>query len=91
MTSGSPTDRAWQETVTANRQGPYAGPIRPAERRPQEVSCVRCQAVIVVTEQIADAEMHCILGHLRGGIREVLRGHDGPTFDEIFRLIRVKE
>ena len=27
MTSGSPTYRAWQETVTANRQGPYAGPI----------------------------------------------------------------
>jgi len=47
--------------------------------------------VSVVAERIADAEMHCILGHLRGCIREVFRGHDGPAFEEIFRLIRVKE
>jgi hypothetical protein len=91
MTFESRTYRARQETVTANRQGAYAEPARPAERRPQEVSCVRCQAVIVVTERIANAEMHCILGHLRGCVREVFRGHDGPAFDEVFRLIRVKK
>jgi hypothetical protein len=39
-------------------------------------SCVRCQAVIVVTERIADAEMHSIVGHC-------------PPVDELFRLIRV--
>ncbi len=52
-------------------------------------SCVRCQAVIVVAERIADAEMHSIVGHLRGCVREVFRGNDRPAFDELFRLIRV--
>ena len=37
-------------------------------------------AVIVVTERIADAEMHCILGHLRGCVREVFVRNDGPAF-----------
>jgi hypothetical protein len=43
------------------------GPTRNEHsQKPQyEVSCVRCEAVIVVTERIADAEMHRIVGHLR--------------------------
>ena len=52
-------------------------------------SCIRCQAVIVVTERIADAEMHSIVGHLRGCVREVFRTNDTPASDALFRLIRV--
>jgi hypothetical protein len=38
-------------------------------------------AVIVVTERIADTEMHCMFGHLRGFVREVFRRNDGRAFD----------
>jgi hypothetical protein len=47
--------------------------------------------VIVVTKRIADAEMHCILGHLRGCVGEVFVGNDGPAFDDLSRLIRLKQ
>jgi hypothetical protein len=43
-----------------------------------------------VTERIADAEMGGIVDHLRGCIPELSPASDRPTFDEVFRFIRVR-
>ena len=66
-------------------------PRPPDERRPQcEVSCLRCAAVLAVTERIADAEMRAIVDHLCGCIPDISHASERPTFDEVFRLIRVR-
>jgi hypothetical protein len=46
---------------------------------------------MVVTKRMADAEMHCILGNLRGCVGEVFVGNDGLAFDHLSRFIRVKQ
>ena len=75
-------------TLATAEEGPT--PNEHSHKPQYEVSCVRCAAVIVVTDRIADAEMRCIVGHLRRCAADLFRASERPTFDDLFGRIRVR-
>jgi hypothetical protein len=70
------------EEAVAVKTGTNHEPLR-------EAICLRCDALIVIGEQIRRAELHYIAAHLRGCAPEVFRANQKLDVAQLFNYVRV--
>jgi hypothetical protein len=56
----------------------------------REATCRRCDALIVIGEQVGGAELRYIAAHLRGCAPKVFRADSKPNGTQLFKYVRVE-